>query len=93
MIHVGHLVLGLSTGTVEGYLATFVYLVVYIFLQLFVYIFILSFYTNEEGHMSFLDNISNIRNLYKSSKWFTVCFISIILSMSGLPFFAGFFLK
>ena len=93
MIHIGHIILSIGIGTAESYLASFFYLIVYLFLQLFSYIFILSFYVHEGGYIGYLDNISNIRYIYASSKWFTICFVSIILSMNGLPFFAGFFSK
>jgi len=93
MIHIGHIILSISVGTIEGYLAAFFYLIVYIVLQVFCYIFIVSFYINEDGYLEYLDNISNIRYIYKTNKLFTMCFIIILLSMSGLPFFAGFFSK
>lgn len=93
MIHMGHILLSISVGSVEGYLAAFIYLIVYIFLQLFCYLFMMSFNLHEKGYIEYLDNISNIHYIYKSSKLLTMCFMMILLSMNGLPFFAGFFSK
>jgi len=92
--HAGFILLGISFGTLKGFSAALVYLIVYTFLIIgtFASIILLKIY----GYKLESWNIADVVKFIKMSKFnyiFSIVFSSFILSFAGIPPFAGFFAK
>ena len=84
--HVGFILIGLALGTIEGALASFHYLFIYI-LSSFVIWFILLIIDRSTIKLNQFSMLKQINPLL------AVFFAFLIFSMSGIPPFAGFFIK
>ena len=84
--HVGFILVGISLGTLDGTIATFHYLLVYI-LSSFVIWFILLIINRNTIKLSQFSSLKNINPLL------AIFFAFLIFSRSGIPPFAGFFIK
>jgi len=89
--HVGYLLIGLGTGTVEGIQGLFVYTLIYVVMTLNAWTFVLS---TEFGHKKgravyFTDLIG----LSKINPLLAITFTCTLLSMAGIPPLAGFCAK
>ena len=84
--HVGFMLVGISLGTLDGTIATFHYLLVYI-LSSFVIWFILIIINRNTIKLSQFSSLKNINPLL------AIFFAFLIFSRSGIPPFAGFFIK
>lgn len=84
--HVGFILIGLSLGTIEGAIATFHYLFVYI-LSSFVIWFILLIINRNTI------KLNQFTKLKSRSPLLAIFFAFLVFSISGIPPFAGFFIK
>ena len=84
--HVGFILIGLALGTIEGAIASFHYLFIYI-LSSFVIWFILLIIDRNTIKLNQFAILKQINPLL------AVFFAFLIFSMSGIPPFAGFFIK
>ena len=87
--HVGFVLLGFVTGMVEGYGAAVFYVLAYVLMSLAAFGCIITL--NKKGYES--DKISDFRGLSKSSPWFALILLIVMLSMAGVPPFIGFYSK
>ncbi len=87
--HVGFLILGILSGTEEGYAASMFYAIVYAITTAagFGMVILLS----RAGFDA--DNISDFKGLNKRSPWFAFMVLMIMMSMAGVPPFVGFWAK
>lgn len=87
--HVGYLLLGLLTGTEEGYAASMFYVIAYAFMSLsaFGMIILLS----RKGFEA--DLLDDFKGLNRRSPWFAAMMLLTMASLAGLPPFVGFFAK
>ena len=87
--HVGYLLIGLATGSLEGLQGIFLYLLVYFIMTLSAFSFVLSLRSdkNEPRYLHELKNLS-VRN-----PLLAVSFSTTLFSMAGIPPLAGFLSK
>ncbi len=87
--HVGFLLLGVLTGTAEGFSASMFYTLVYVLMSLggFGMIILLS----RAGFEA--DSLDDYRGLNERSPWFAFMMLILMFSMAGIPPFLGFWAK
>ena len=84
--HVGFILVGLSLGTIDGAIATFHYLFVYV-LSSFVMWFILLILNRNTIKLNQLSVLKSMHPVL------AIFFAFLVFSISGIPPFAGFFIK
>jgi len=87
--HMGFLLIGVLSGTVEGYGAAMLYAVVYVLMSLgaFGMIMLLS----REGFEA--DNLNDFKGLNQRSPWLAFMMMLLMFSMAGVPPTIGFYAK
>jgi NADH-quinone oxidoreductase subunit N len=87
--HVGFLMLGVLTGTAEGYAASMFYTLTYVLMTLggFGMIILLS----RKGFEG--DKLDDFKGLNQRSPWFAFMMLILMFSMAGVPPFVGFWAK
>lgn len=87
--HVGFLLLGVLSGTAEGFAASMFYVITYVLMSLasFGMIIIMS----RKGFEA--DNINDYKGLNQRNPWFAFMMMFIMFSMAGVPPFVGFWAK
>ena len=87
--HVGFLLLGVLSGTEEGFASSMFYIIVYVLMSLasFGMIIIMS----RKGFEA--DKLDDYKGLSKRSPWLAVMIMFIMFSMAGVPPFVGFWAK
>ncbi|MBF0448531.1 MAG: NADH-quinone oxidoreductase subunit NuoN [Magnetococcales bacterium] len=83
--HVGFLLIGLSTGTIDGYQSVLIYLTIYIFMSIGAFGLILLL--NREG---IGENIEDFKGLSRKRPYLAVLMSIFMFSMAGIPPLAGF---
>ncbi|MBE2295202.1 MAG: NADH-quinone oxidoreductase subunit NuoN [Phycisphaerales bacterium] len=87
--HVGFLLLGIVAGTPEGYAAAMFYAIVYVLMAVGAFGLILIL-----GHNGFeVENIEDFKGLNDRNAWLAFLMMIIMMSMTGVPFMAGFYAK
>lgn len=87
--HMSHLLLALCIGTEEAFFSFLVYLIVYILLSLGVFSMLIIFRNKNLTTLSLI-NVVDLSYLSNASRWYSLIICLWLLSMSGLPPFAGF---
>jgi proton-translocating NADH-quinone oxidoreductase chain N len=87
--HIGYMLIGISTGSIEGIYATFFYVVVYIIMTVATFTILLSI--RKQGNLSKLKYINDLSGLFISNPQLAFSFSIIMFSMCGIPPLAGFF--
>lgn len=86
MTHIGYILLGITTGTIEGIQSTLIYFIIYIISIL-----------NIWGIYIYLNNkikyISDLSYIFKYNKTLGLTFTITMFSMAGIPPMAGFLAK
>ncbi|MBK8510241.1 MAG: NADH-quinone oxidoreductase subunit NuoN [Candidatus Competibacteraceae bacterium] len=87
--HVGFLLLGILSGTPEGYAAAMFYAIIYVLMATgaFGVVILLS----RAGFEA--ENISDFSGLNDRNPWLAFLMMIIMMSMAGIPFMAGFYAK
>lgn len=87
--HVGFILLGVLSGTAQGYSAAMFYVLVYSLMSLggFGMIILMS----RQGFEA--DNIDDFKGLSQRSPWFALMMLILMFSMAGIPPLAGFYAK
>ncbi|HAS52314.1 MAG TPA: NADH-quinone oxidoreductase subunit NuoN [Gammaproteobacteria bacterium] len=87
--HVGFLLLGILSGTPEGYAASMFYTIVYVLMAVgaFGVIIMLS----RSGFEA--ENIDDFKGLNDRSPWLAFLMMMIMMSMAGVPILVGFYAK
>lgn len=88
--HIGFVLLGLSSGTFNGFFSSFLYLFIYslISLNLFIIMFSLK---NSNG--TIMNKLNNLIYLKKSNPTLAFSFAILLFSLAGIPPLMGFFNK
>ena len=87
--HVGFLLLGILSGTNEGYAASMFYVLIYALATSGSFgIIILMSHKDFEA-----DNISDYKGMHEHSPWFAFMMLILMFSMAGIPPMAGFYTK
>lgn len=87
--HVGFALVGLSTGTKDGLIATLIYMTVYVISIIGSFGCILAMRSGGRGDKS----ISSLAGLSRYNKPLALAFLFFMFSLAGIPPFAGFFAK
>lgn len=87
--HMGFLLLGVLSGTIEGYSSAMFYAVIYVLMSLggFGMIMLLS----REGFEA--DNLADFKGLNQRSPWLAFMMLLLMFSMAGIPPTVGFYAK
>ncbi|MFK5913857.1 MAG: NADH-quinone oxidoreductase subunit NuoN [Woeseiaceae bacterium] len=87
--HIGFLLLGVLSGTSEGFAASMFYVITYVLMSMasFGMIIILS----RKGFEA--DQLEDLKGLNKRSPWLAVMMMFTMFSMAGVPPFVGFWAK
>jgi NADH-quinone oxidoreductase subunit N len=87
--HMGFLLIGILSGTIEGYGSAMFYAVIYVLMSLggFGMIMLLS----REGFEA--DNLNDFKGLNQRSPWLAFMMLLLMFSMAGIPPTVGFYAK
>jgi NADH-quinone oxidoreductase subunit N len=86
--HAGYLLMGTVVVTTEGLQAVLIYLITYLFMNLGAFLIVIEIY-NRTGSF----DLKDYRGLYRRSPFLTISMTVFMLSLMGIPPFAGFFGK
>jgi len=89
--HIGYMLIGISSGSIEGVYATFFYAFLYIVMGIATFSILLSI-RKKDTHNK-LKYINDLSGLFISNPFVAFSFALILFSMCGLPPLAGFFSK
>lgn len=89
--HIGYMLVGISTGSIEGIYATFFYVIIYIIMTVATFSILLSI--RKQGSLSKLKYLNDLSGLFISNPQLALSFSIIMFSMCGIPPLAGFFSK
>ena len=89
--NVGFILLGLSTGTYEGMVASFFYLLVYITLTLVFFSTLVGL--RRYSDYGLIETIEELSGLFRNRSVFAILFALGLFSFAGVPPFIGFFGK
>lgn len=89
--HIGYMLIGISTGSIEGIFATFFYVIIYIVMTIATFSILLSI--RKQGNLSKLKYLNDLSGLFVSNPQIAVSFAIVMFSMCGIPPLAGFFSK
>tara|TARA_B100000579_G_C22820016_1_gene850053 strand:+ start:708 stop:2123 length:1416 start_codon:yes stop_codon:yes gene_type:complete len=87
--HMGYALAGLATGTNSGIQSTIIYLTIYLIMNLGAFACILTL----KRENIYYENISDLSGLSKNHPLLSLCFLTILFSLAGIPPLAGFFAK
>ena len=87
--HIGYMLVGISTGTLEGVKAVLIYSALYIFMSIGTFGFVL--FMRRAGEQ--VENLSDLAGLSKTNPRAAFFMMLMMLSMAGIPPFAGFYGK
>jgi len=95
IVHMGFVILGISTFELQGVGSAFFYLISYTLLVLNFFLVLLLFIDrkSDNDEVFIIDNITSMNIILNKNTLLSVIFSFIILSLAGLPFFVGFFSK
>ena len=88
--HVGYLLIGFATGTVEGVQGMLLYSLIYIITTLGAWTFLLSLERHSSGRAVYMTDLASLSN---TNPLLAISFACIMLSMAGVPPLAGFSAK
>jgi NADH-quinone oxidoreductase subunit N len=86
--HAGYIFMGAVVLTSQGLQAILVYLITYLFMNLGAFLIVIEIY-NRTGSF----DLKDYRGLYRRSSFLTIAMTIFLLSLMGIPPFAGFFGK
>jgi len=89
--HIGYMLIGISTGSIEGIYATFFYVIIYIIMTIATFSILLSI--RNQGNLSKLKYLNDLSGLFSSNPSLAFSFAIIMFSMCGIPPLAGFLSK
>ena len=87
--HIGYALAGISTGVIEGYKSTILYIAIYVIMNLAMFACI--FLMKKEG--KYCEKISDLSGISKKNPILSICLLIILFSLAGIPPLAGFFAK
>jgi NADH-quinone oxidoreductase subunit N len=87
--HVGYILIGLASANAAGIKGVVIYMLIYVVMNIAIFSIILSLKYNN----SYIEKISDLSGLSKSKPIISLSIAIIMLSLAGIPPFAGFFGK
>jgi len=86
--HAGYILMGVVVMTEQGLQSVLVYLITYLFMNLGAFLIVIEIF-NRTGSF----DVNDYRGLYRRSPFLTIAMAVFMLSLMGIPPFAGFFGK
>ena len=86
MTHIGYILLGVATGTIEGIQSTIIYFIIYV-------VSILNIWGTYIYFNNKIKYISDLSYIFKYNKTLGLTFVITMFSMAGVPPMAGFLAK
>jgi NADH-quinone oxidoreductase subunit N len=86
--HAGYIMMGVVVLTSQGLQAVLIYLITYLFMNLGAFLIVIEVY-NRTGSF----DLNDYRGMYRRSPFLTISMTIFMLSLMGIPPFAGFFGK
>ena len=87
--HIGYVLIGLASANSSGIKAVVIYMSIYVIMNISVFTILLSLKYNNK----YIEKISDFTGLSNDKKFLALSLAVIMLSMAGIPPFAGFFGK
>ena len=87
--HVGYVLIGLASSNAAGIKGAVIYMLIYVFMNIAIFTVLLSLKFEDK----YIEKISDLSGLSKTKPVFSICIAIIMLSLAGIPPFAGFFGK
>ena len=87
--HIGYVLAGISTGTINGYNSSVAYTSIYVIMNLGVFGCI--FLMKKDG--KYCEDIKDLAGMSKQNPLLAISFLIIMFSLAGIPPLAGFFAK
>ena len=87
--HVGYMLIGLASANAAGIKGVSIYMTIYVAMNIAVFSIILSLKRNDK----FIEKINDFSSISKQKPLISLSLAIIMLSMAGIPPFAGFFAK
>jgi NADH-quinone oxidoreductase subunit N len=87
--HMGFLLLGVLSGSIDGYASAMFYVAVYVLMNLGTFGMILLL--SRAGFEA--DNLDDFKGLNQRSPWYAAVMLMLMLSMAGVPPMVGFYAK
>ena len=87
--HIGYILIGLAASNLEGIKGLVIYIIIYVLMNIAAFTIILSLKFNNK----FIEKISDFAGLSKHYPLISLSIAILMLSMAGIPPFAGFFGK
>jgi NADH-quinone oxidoreductase subunit N len=87
--HMGFLLLGVLSGTLEGFGASMFYTIVYVLMGLGAFGMVLLL--SREGFEA--ENLEDFRGLNQRNRWYAFLMLLILFSLAGIPVMVGFWAK
>ena len=87
--HVGYVLIGLASSNLAGVKGAVIYLSIYVVMNVAIFSMLLSLKSKDQ----YIEKIEDLSGLSKVKPMFGICIAIIMLSMAGIPPFAGFFGK
>jgi NADH-quinone oxidoreductase subunit N len=86
--HAGYIFMGVVVLTSQGLQSVLIYLITYLFMNLGAFLVVIEVFNRTESF-----DIKDYRGLYRRSPFLTISMTIFLLSLMGIPPFAGFFGK
>ena len=87
--HVGYILMGLASSNAAGIKGAVIYVLIYVLMNIAIFTIILSLKFKD----NYIEKISDLSGISKVKPIFSICITITMLSMAGIPPFAGFFGK
>ena len=87
--HIGFILMSISAGELSGIIGTLFYIIIYAIMNFIIFIPIISLENNED----YTGDIKDFSGLSKTQPMLAFVILIAMLSMAGIPPFAGFFAK
>jgi len=89
--HIGYILVGISTGSIEAIQGCLIYIVIYIIMSINIYSTLVSIRSSNKTIE--IKYIKELVNFSKSNPILAITFVTMLFSMAGIPPLAGFFSK
>jgi len=86
--HAGYMMMGAAVLSYEGVQAVLIYLITYLFMNLGAFLVVIEIFNQTNSF-----NVNDYRGLYRRSPFLAISMTIFLLSLMGIPPFAGFFGK
>tara|TARA_B100001964_G_C13988791_1_gene489683 strand:- start:165 stop:773 length:609 start_codon:yes stop_codon:yes gene_type:complete len=87
--HIGYLLIGLASANFQGIKGLIIYITIYLLMSVGIFTIILSLKIKDR----YVESLNDLSGMSKKNPIFSLCIAIIMISLAGIPPFAGFFGK